>query len=86
LLTGLRPGLLAQAPAALVLAYMDFPKEHWAQISSTNPLERVNTEIKRRSDLVGIFPNDDAIIVRRAYGAARAWRGPRRPRLARPRL
>ncbi len=45
-----------------VLAYMDFPREHWAQIRSTNPLERVNKEIKRRSDVVGIFPNDDAII------------------------
>lgn len=44
-----------------VLAYMDFPKEHWPQISSTNPLERLNKEIKRRSDVVGIFPNDDAI-------------------------
>ena len=45
-----------------VLAYMDFPREHWPQIASTNPLERVNKEIKRRSDVVGIFPNDDAII------------------------
>jgi putative transposase len=45
-----------------VLAYMDFPKEHWPQIASTNPLERLNKEIKRRSDVVGIFPNDEAII------------------------
>ena len=45
-----------------VLAYMDFPREHWAQIASTNPLERVNREIKRRTDVIGIFPNDDAII------------------------
>ena len=45
-----------------VLAYMAFPREHWPQIASTNPLERVNKEIKRRSDVVGIFPNDDAII------------------------
>ena len=45
-----------------VLAYMDFPREHWPQIASTNPLERVNKEIKRRSDVVGIFPNDEAII------------------------
>lgn len=45
-----------------VLAYMDFPREHWAQIASTNPLERVNREIKRRTDVIGIFPNDDAIV------------------------
>ena len=45
-----------------VLAYMAFPKEHWAQISSTNPLERVNKEIKRRADVIGIFPNNAAVI------------------------
>lgn len=45
-----------------VLAYMDFPKEHWAQIASTNPLERVNKEVKRRSDVIGIFPNDASVI------------------------
>jgi transposase-like protein len=41
---------------------MDYPKEHWAQIASTNPLERVNKEIKRRADVVGIFPNDEAVV------------------------
>jgi putative transposase len=55
-------GAMMDASRDDVLAYMDFPREHWAQISSTNPLERVNKEIKRRSDVIGIFPNDDAII------------------------
>jgi len=41
---------------------MAFPKQHWPQISSTNPLERLNKEIKRRADVVGIFPNDESII------------------------
>lgn len=45
-----------------VLAYMDFPREHWPQIASTNPPERVNPEIKRRADVIGIFPNDEAIV------------------------
>ena len=45
-----------------VLAYMSFPREHRTKLHSTNPLERLNGEIKRRSDVVGIFPNEDAII------------------------
>jgi putative transposase len=45
-----------------VLAYRAFPKEHWPQIASTNPLERLNGEVKRRSNVVGIFPNDRAVI------------------------
>ncbi|HET6522729.1 MAG TPA: IS256 family transposase, partial [Geminicoccaceae bacterium] len=45
-----------------VLVYMSFPREHWAQIASTNPLERLNGEVKRRSDVVGIFPNDRAAV------------------------
>jgi transposase-like protein len=44
-----------------VLAYMSFPREHRAKIHSTNPLERLNGEIKRRTDVVGIFPNEAAI-------------------------
>ena len=44
-----------------VLAFMTFPKAHRVQIHSTNPLERLNAEIKRRTDVVGIFPNDAAI-------------------------
>ena len=45
-----------------VLAYMGFPPEHWLKIHSTNGLERLNGEIKRRTDVVGIFPNDEAIV------------------------
>jgi putative transposase len=45
-----------------VLAYMTFPAQHRTKLHSTNPIERVNGEIKRRADVIGIFPNEDAII------------------------
>jgi transposase-like protein len=45
-----------------VLAYMGFPADHWSKIHSTNGLERLNGEIKRRTEVVGIFPNDEAIV------------------------
>ena len=44
-----------------VLAFLHFPQEHWRKVWSTNPLERLNKEIKRRTKVVGIFPNDAAI-------------------------
>lgn len=45
-----------------VLTYMAFPPEHWTRIYSTNPLERLNREVKRRTNVVGIFPNPEAVL------------------------
>ena len=45
-----------------LLAFTEFPSQHWQQIWSTNPLERVNKEIKRRTNVVGTFPNPEALL------------------------
>jgi transposase-like protein len=65
-----------------VLAYMAFPPEHWTRIYSTNPLERLNREIRRRTDVVGVFPDEAAAL--RLVGAllierADEWEVERRP-------
>ncbi|MGH7185931.1 MAG: IS256 family transposase, partial [Pseudomonadota bacterium] len=55
-------GTLMDGAEANVLAYMGFPRAHWSKLHSTNPLERLNAEVKRRCDVVGIFPNDAAVV------------------------
>ncbi len=54
--------LLLEAAEEELLAFMAFPAEHWTKLRSTNPLERLNKEIARRSDVVGIYPNDASLI------------------------
>jgi putative transposase len=53
---------LLEAAEEELLAHMRFPREHWTKLRSTNPLERINREIARRSDVVGIYPNDVSVI------------------------
>ena len=48
--------------AADICAFAAFPQAHWRKIWSTNPLERVNKEIKRRTNVVGIFPNEAGVL------------------------
>ena len=63
-LTGPAPKVarLLEDAAEDLLAYYEFPAEHWPKLRSTNPLERVNKEIGRRSDVVGIFPDNAALL------------------------
>lgn len=55
-------GALMDEAETDVLAYLSFPAQHRTKLHSTNPLERLNKEVKRRADVVGIFPNEESIM------------------------
>jgi len=86
---------LLAAAEAQILTFCDFPPAHWSKIASTNPYERLNKELKRRSAVYGIFPNKEAAIrlfgavlaeqndeclVTTHYGSAESMQALRRPR------
>ncbi len=65
-LEGMRLGKAAElvrASVAETLSYMSFPREHWVHIRTNNPLERLNREIKRRTRVVGAFPDGESALV-----------------------
>ena len=53
---------MLEEAGADVLVFRAFPEEHWRQIWSNNPQERLNRELRRRTDIVGIFPTRDAVV------------------------
>ena len=65
-LEGMRLGKAAEvvrSGVAETLAYMTFPREHWTRIRTNNPLERLNREIRRRTRVVGAFPDGESALV-----------------------
>jgi putative transposase len=57
-----RSASCSRPPRRTLIAFYQLPAEHWTKLRSTNPLERINKQIGRRTDVVGIFPNDQAVI------------------------
>jgi transposase-like protein len=68
---------VVQAGVAETLAYMSFPREHWTRIRTNHPLERLNREIKRRTRVVGTFPDGESALMlvaaRRRYDTGTKW-------------